>query len=258
MQELYFYKPIYIDKYSYLTQYSFRNFLAFLLKVRFVMMELTESIERFLVSYQSIIAAFLVVTYLSNLLLQQALRAYQNGDFTLTQMFRKGYRQCLPFIWHLGMWFDLGLLFLCGLIVWRYGIQWSLPLFMIAWIPTRLLSLFGQKKFKDKAEADHIPEAHTQDDTIAWLHMEFANLALPILIAFFFGTRHVPEKYLYAVAIYLVLLLFFAHHIVPAYASQKSGKNWYPRNPFGWYFFVSMTLLIAILSFAIWFNLHRP
>ena len=199
--------------------------------------------------------AFVCLEYLVAL---QALLAYRDHFFTVSQMRERGIDQGLPFVWHFAMWGDLFIVSgLAAYLTGRYFARWrfrrmlaSLVLgFMVATALSWLYTLSA------------MPEAHIQNHRLTAAgvgHLFYMAIALAVFTQFFFFTEDIPTRLLLLVSVLLFLHVLIGTHMVLGVLKIIHPLSWYPPQPltsvFGWTTVGAVGLGLALRNFGGRFN----
>jgi hypothetical protein len=199
--------------------------------------------------------AIIAFVSLESLVAAQAISAYLDHFFTVSQMRHRGIEHGLPFVWHFAMWGDFLLVsplaaYLVARFFHRWRLRWMLLSLGFGIVIASLLSL--------AYTFSSIPEAHVQNHKLTAAgvgHLLYMAVALSVFIQFFLFTPSVPTRLLWIVSLLLLVHVFAGTHMLLGVFKIVVPMNWYPAQPltsiFGW-----TTLVIVILA-LLWGTLWR-
>lgn len=174
------------------------------------------------------VCAFLLMESLVGL---QALLAYRDNILTVSQMQAAGIGRGLPFVWHFGMWGDLGLVSpLISYLIGRYLERWR------PW--SMLLSLaigFGAAGLLSWTYTfSDMPEAHVKNHMLTAagvVHVLYMAAALSVFVQFFFFTPALSRRQIGTVSVLLFIHVLFGTHMALGLINAAVTLDWYPGRP---------------------------
>jgi hypothetical protein len=211
--------------------------------------------------------AIIVFVFLESLVVIQALLAWKDHIFTLSQMRQAGINQGLPFVWHFAMWGDLIIISgLAAYIIGRYSFTWSgrkvLVSLILGFAITTILS--WTYTLSDMFET-HVQNHHLTN--VGIIHFFYMAFTLAVFIQFFMFTKRISIRLMRTTSLLLIIHVFIGTQMLLGIINAITPLDWYPAKPLrsiqGWLIFVSIVLSFLIrnvgyVKIVSYFKATRP
>jgi hypothetical protein len=194
-------------------------------------------------------AATIAFAALELLVLIQALFAYLDHFFTVTQMTQSGVAHGLPFLWHFGMWSDFFIVSpLAAYLIGRYFDQWQGSRILLSMI----IGFASSSALHWTYTFSATPEAHVQNQHLTQagiVHFLYMGLGIAAFLQALFFTPLISPRVLRWTTLILALHVILGTHMVLGVVSALSPQVWYPARPLesiaGW---VIIALVVVVLQ----------
>lgn len=160
------------------------------------------------------------------LVVLQALCAWRDNMFSVSQMETFHADRGVPFVAHSGMWADVSLLTpLMAWMVAKYSGTWSPPAMGVAFGAGVALSFVMHLTYI--AGGRIFPEAHTHDGYLTaagWIHLCYMAAGFALIALFFLATPHPERADVYVMYFFLVIHVIFGVHV----PLKIAEPHWFP------------------------------
>jgi hypothetical protein len=177
------------------------------------------------------VPAALVFVSLECLGATQALSAYSDNFFTVSQMKSIPVAFGLPFLWHFGMWGDFFIISpIAGYLVGKHAHRWRLPGMLIS----LMIGISSASILSWVYTFSTLPDSLVQNHHLTAagiVHLLYMAVAVAVLIQFFLFTSTPSLRLLRMVSILVLFHVFIGTHMALGILKGTVPLGWYPGEP---------------------------